>query len=248
MQHPPLPDDRSALFLDFDGTLADLVERPEAVRLDDTMRERIGALAERLGGAVALLSGRPIAEIDARLAPWVLPTAGVHGAERRSADGRLHHVEGPALDAARAVVEAAVAAHPGLWCEAKPGALALHFRVAPALEDFALHTMELAQRRVEGMALLRGKMVIELKPQRAGKGHALEAFLAEPPFAGRVPWVFGDDVTDEAAFDAALGRGGVAVKIGAGDTAAPYRIEGPASLGQWMQRALDGLRAALPAR
>ena len=243
MQHPPLPDDHSALFLDFDGTLADLAERPEAVRLDDTMRARIGALAERLGGAVALLSGRTIADIDAQLAPLTLPVAGVHGAERRSAGGALHHIAAPDLEAARAVVDAAVAAHPGLWCEAKPGALALHYRVVPALEDLALHTMELAQRRVDGMALLRGKMVIELKPQRAGKGHALKDFLREPPFEGRRPWVFGDDVTDEAAFDAALARGGVAVKIGPGDTAAPYRIEGPASLGMWLQRALDALRA-----
>ncbi len=246
-----MPDSGAALFFDFDGTLAPLAARPEAVRVDPAVPLLLRALADRLSGAVALVSGRPTAEIDAFLDPLVLPVAGVHGAERRGADGFLRRVATPALDAARAAVEPLVRADPRLLLEVKPGALALHYRAAPERENDCIAAMAEAARRVSGMALLCGKMVVELKPGRAGKGHALKSFLDERPFRARRPWMFGDDVTDESAFETTLALGGVAVKVGDGETLAPFRIAGPEALHRWMGEAvaaLDHRRQAALAR
>ena len=185
-----------------------------------------------------MVSGRPVAEIDHWLQPLRLPVAGVHGAERRGPDGFLRRIATPDLTPARALVEELVRRHPALLLEVKPGALALHYRQADALEDECLDTMTEALRRVEGLALLCGKKVVELKPRRASKGQAVRAFLDERPFRSRRPWVFGDDVTDEVAFETVLGLGGVAVKVGAGETLAPYRLADPAAL-----QALAGFRA-----
>jgi trehalose 6-phosphate phosphatase len=238
MQEPPLPDRGSALFLDFDGTLTDIAARPDAVSVAPALTRRLAALAHALGGAVAVVSGRPVAEIDHWLQPLRLPVAGVHGAERRGPDGFLRRIATPDLAPARAVLEALVHRHPALRLEVKPGAIALHYRQAEALEDECLAAMAEAQRRVEGMALMCGKKVIELKPRRASKGQAVRAFLDERPFRSRRPWVFGDDVTDEVAFETVLGLGGVAVKVGAGETLAPYRLADPAALHAWMDTVL----------
>ena len=241
MNAVPLPDAGSALFFDFDGTLADLQAHPDAVSIDADVRSCLAALARGLGGAVAVVTGRPVAEIDRQLAPLRLPVAGVHGAERRGPDGSLRRVATADLASARSLAEALVREHAGLYLEAKPGALALHFRQAPELEDLCVETMAEAARRVEGMALMHGKMVIELKPRNAGKGLAVRAFLEERPFRLRRPWMFGDDVTDEAAFEVVLAQGGVAVKVGDGESVAPYRIAGPAALLDWMRRSVHAL-------
>jgi len=238
MQEPPLPDRGSALFFDFDGTLTDIAEHPDAVVVMPGVTQRLATLARVLGGAVAVVSGRPVAEIDHWLQPLRLPVAGVHGAERRGPDGFLRRIAMPDLTPARLLVEELVRRHPALWLEVKPGALALHYRQADALEDECLATMTEALRRVEGLALLCGKKVVELKPRRASKGQAVRAFLDERPFRSRRPWVFGDDVTDEVAFETVLGLGGMAVKVGAGETLAPYRLPDPAALQDWLESAL----------
>lgn len=238
MQVPPLPDSGSALFFDFDGTLTDIAEHPDAVIVMPGVTQRLAALARVLGGAVAVVSGRPVAEIDHWLQPLRLPVAGVHGAERRGPDGFLRRIATPDLTPARVLVEELVRRHPALLLEVKPGALALHYRQADALEDECLATMAEALQRVDGLALLCGKKVVELKPRRASKGQAVRAFLDERPFRSRRPWVFGDDVTDEVAFETVLGLGGIAVKVGAGETLAPYRLADPAALQAWLDSAL----------
>jgi len=243
MQEPPLPDRGSALFFDFDGTLTDIAEHPDAVVVMPGVTQRLATLARVLGGAVAVVSGRPVAEIDHWLQPLRLPVAGVHGAERRGPDGFLRRIAMPDLTPARLLVEELVRRHPALWLEVKPGALALHYRQADALEDECLATMTEALRRVEGLALLCGKKVVELKPRRASKGQAVRAFLDERPFRSRRPWVFGDDVTDEVAFETVLGLGGMAVKVGAGETLAPYRLPDPAALQDWLESALARFEA-----
>lgn len=243
MQEPPLPDRGSALFLDFDGTLTDIAARPDAVSVAPAVTQQLAALARALGGAVAVVSGRPVAEIDHWLQPLRLPVAGVHGAERRGRDGFLRRIATPDLTPARMLIEALVRRHPALRLEVKPGALALHYRQAEALQDECMATMSEATRHVEGMALMCGKKVIELKPRRASKGQAVRAFLDERPFRSRRPWVFGDDVTDEVAFETVLGLGGVAVKVGTGETLAPYRLADPAALHDWLQRAVAQLTA-----
>jgi trehalose 6-phosphate phosphatase len=230
---PPIEGD-CAFFFDFDGTLAEIAAHPEAVEVVHSVPAALQALRVRASGAVAVISGRPVAEIDQHLRPLELPAAGVHGAERRRADGSWERVALPDTAAALAWLEPAVAPHPALRLERKPGALALHYRGADALEADCLAMMEHARRLVPDTVLMHGKKVIELKPAGADKGRAVDAFMAEPPFAGRRPWFFGDDVTDEAAFAAVQARGGVTVKIGEGETTAAWRLPDPAALRAWL--------------
>ncbi len=227
-----------ALFLDFDGTLVEIAAHPEAVIMPPGLVATLGRLKSRLGGAVAVVSGRPIAQIDRVLDPLVLCVAGVHGAERRRADGSVAWLMVPHLHAVEEAAAALARAHPALRLEFKRGSLALHYRQAPALEALCLETLSAAIARNPGLTLLRGKMVVEAKPAAASKGRAIEAFLEEPPFAGRRPVFIGDDVTDEAGFTAVQGRDGLGVKVGEGPSGASQRLASPAAMRDEMERAL----------
>jgi trehalose 6-phosphate phosphatase len=244
MLEPGFPDHGCALFFDFDGTLVDIAPRPDAVRLHEEVAPLLRRLAAPLGGALAVVSGRPVAEIDHWLHPLKLCVAGVHGAERRGADGYIRRIAISGLQDAAALIEALCRAHPALHMELKPGAIALHYRQAPELEDLCLSTMTLAGQRVEGMTLLRGKQVVEMKPRRASKGQAVRSFLEERPFRMRRPWFFGDDVTDETAFEAVQAMGGVAVKIGEGETLATHHLPDPDALRIWLVQAVESLAIA----
>jgi trehalose 6-phosphate phosphatase len=235
----PLLTSSCALFLDFDGTLADIASHPQAVSVHAQVPRRLAGLAALLDGALAVVTGRPIGEIDQFLAPLQLPAAGVHGTERRGADGTWHRLQAPPLDAVLPALRAFCKAHPGLLLEEKSGAVALHYRQAPTLEAQCLDVMVLAQQQLQDMALMRGKQVVEMKPRAAGKDAAVRAFLSEVPFRGRRPWFFGDDVTDEVAFEAVQGLNGVAVKVGAGTTCARHRVDNPASVAGWMEHILQ---------
>src|SRR5512140_1718942 len=203
-----------ALFLDFDGTLVDLAPQPEDVVVPAGLVATLQALAGYLGGAVALISGRPIAQIDEFLQPLRLPVAGVHGSERRSASGEVSLLSTHPLQHVEEVAAALVAQHPRLRIENKRGSLALHYRQAPELESLCLDTMQAAVEESPGLTLLRGKMVVEAKPGGASKGHAIEAFLHEPPFVGRSPVFVGDDATDEVGFATVQRLRGLGIKVG----------------------------------
>jgi trehalose 6-phosphate phosphatase len=219
-----------ALFLDFDGTLVDIAPEPGAVTVPSTLVPTLGALHGYLGGAVAVVSGRPIAEIDQFLAPLRLATAGIHGAERRSAAGELVRIDSLPLQVVEAAAAALAASHPALLVEHKHASLAVHYRRAPHLEAACVEAMQQAVDRSPGLTLLRGKMVVEAKPGAASKGNAIEAFLLEPPFAGRTPVFIGDDVTDEAGFSTVQRLGGLGVKVGEGPTVASERLADPGAL------------------
>ena len=243
MTRPPFPGPRAALFLDFDGTLAELAPQPDAVAVPADLPPLLGRLAGALGGALAVLSGRPVAEIDHQLQPLKLPVAGVHGVERRSADGRVQRLAVDGLPPLAAALQALVQAHEGLRLELKPGAIALHYRQAPDLEGLCRQAMARALASADGLVLLDGKRVLELMPQQASKGQALRLFLDEPPFLQRRPWFFGDDVTDESGFEAVQSLGGVAVKIGSGDSLARHRLADPQALRDWLAQALQRLES-----
>lgn len=232
-----------ALFLDFDGTMVDLAPQPHAVHVPQPLLVLLRELDSFLGGAVAVISGRPMQQIDGFLAPLRLPVAGVHGAERRGADGRLHLLDTHPLDHVEEAACTLAAEHPGLLVENKRGSLALHYRMAPELEELCLRTMQQAVDESTGLALMRGKMVVEAKPGGASKGHAIEAFLREPPFAGRTPVFIGDDVTDEVGFSTVQRLGGVGIKIGDGSTAAQHRVAHPAALRQELEAVLSARTA-----
>jgi trehalose 6-phosphate phosphatase len=244
---PGWPTRACALFLDFDGTLVDLAPTPDQVRTPSRLLALLAELESHLGGALAVVSGRPIADLDAQLQPLKLCAAGVHGAERRAGDGYLRRMTLAPLQDADALLTALCARFPALRLERKPGALALHYRLAPELEGVCVMAMQQAAQTSPGMSLMRGKMVVELKPARARKGAAVRSFLDTSPFRARRPWYFGDDVTDESAFEFVQSVGGVAVRIGPGETGAVYRLPDPAALHAWLEQAATRLADTGPA-
>jgi trehalose 6-phosphate phosphatase len=227
-----------ALFLDFDGSLVDLAPQPEAVVVPSGLVATLESLKNYLGGAIALISGRPIEQIDAFLRPLQLPAAGVHGAERRAADGAVTLMSTHPLEEVEAAALGLAAQHPQLRVENKRGSVALHYRQAPELERLCLETMQAAVERSPGLTLLRGKMVAEAKPGGASKGHAIEAFLQEAPFVGRTPVFVGDDFTDEVGFSTVQRLRGLGVKVGEGSTVAWQRLASPAALRYQLQAAV----------
>ncbi len=234
MSQLPRPHADSALFFDFDGTLVELAARPDQIVVAPDLSANLARLATRQGGALAVLSGRPLEQIDHWLQPARLPAAGVHGSERRGQDGRIFRLQVAGLDEVANRLQVWCDAHPNLLLERKPAAIALHYRGADELEASCVKEMEAAALELPDMTLMLGKKVLELKPKAANKGLALRAFLGEAPFAGRMPYFFGDDVTDEAGFEAVNALGGVAVKVGAGPSVASWRLPDPAAVRRWI--------------
>ena len=247
--HPPnLPEPRAdwALFLDFDGSIVDIAPTPDSVVVPETLPPLLLALREALGGAVAIVTGRPIAQIDAfHLGAAVPAVAGLHGLERRRADGAI--VRPPPDDGLRRIrapLEAFAAAHPGILLEDKRYSLALHYRLAPSLEDACRDVVDSAlEGGAEGWEILEGKMVFEIRPRGFTKGAAIEAFLGEPPFVGRIPVFCGDDTTDEDGFAVVNAQGGVSVRVGGcAVTRAAARIDTVADLLDWLARVAGSAR------
>ena len=236
-----------ALFLDFDGTLVDLAPQPEAVIVPSGLVGTLAALNKYLDGAVALISGRPIEQIDSFLQPLRLPVAGVHGTERRRSDGEVSLLSTHPLQLVEETAVTLQAQHPMLRVENKRGSVALHYRQAPELEPLCLRAMEAAVEESPGLTLLRGKMVVEAKPGGTSKGHAIEAFLQEPPFAGRMPVFVGDDFTDEVGFATVQRMQGLGIKVGEGSTVAWHRLASPADLRFELQRAVAAKAAKVSA-
>lgn len=227
-----------AIFTDFDGTLVEIAETPDGVEVPADLTQRIDRARQDFDNAFAVLTGREIADIDHFLSPLQLPVAGAHGAQRRRADGTFEDVDS-ALSADAAAIAKALQplaiANPGLLVEAKDGAVALHFRQVPEMENAVHLAMQEALLDHPRFTLMRGKMVLEARPAGIDKGAALRAFMQEEPFAGRTPIYIGDDRTDEDAFRAAQELGGVGIKLGSGETAARMRIADIASVHALLQ-------------
>lgn len=239
----PMPVQRMALFLDFDGTLVDLAERPEDVDVPAELPLLLKGLSERLDGALAIVTGRPLAAIDGFLGEG-LAAAGIHGLERRDAHGRTHELPFADIAPAVAALTPFVQAHPGTLLEPKHGAVALHYRQVPDLADACQAALLRAVQGIPGLALLHGKSVVEAKPAAATKGGAIATFMGETPFAGRKPVFFGDDETDESGFAWVQMHGGIGVKVGAGPSRAQHRVAGPAGVRAWL---LKESRSVAPA-
>jgi trehalose 6-phosphate phosphatase len=246
---PPTFARDTALFLDFDGTLVALAPRPQDVKVGSWVLPTLQQLQLALDGALALISGRPLVQLDSYLGALRPPAAGVHGMQRRRADGliRVHPDEPP--PGIGLALRALAHRHPALLVETKPGAIALHYRAAPELEAISRATMAAAVAEAPGWSVLQGHAVVEAKPSRVSKASALAAFMAEPPFAGRVPVMVGDDITDEDAIEAAIAAGGYGVIVGLAathPTRAAYRLGTPHDVGQWLARTLRALADSAP--
>lgn len=244
---PPWPPE-PAVFLDLDGTLIEIAESPDAVRPAARLEALLGRVAVATGNAVAIVSGRTVAEVDRLLFPHRLAVAGIHGLERRSARGELKHAAESIdwMDEARHAMERFTESHPGLLLENKGVSLALHYRGRPELENQVQHFV--AQLNLPVTAeRLQGRKVVEIKPRRMNKGTAIRAFMSEPPFAGRTPVFAGDDVTDESGFAVVNELDGISVKVGDGDTAANWSLPGVTNVLDWLDEGVSGLDASVNA-
>lgn len=205
------------MFLDVDGTLLELAASPEAVRVPAALRNTLELASLRESGALALVSGRSLDDLDRLFAPSRFPAVGEHGFERRDAHGRVTRarVDHRLLEPVRARLRAWLDDHDDLLLEEKTTALALHYRRAPHLQSEAREMMESAAAAVAPhYQLCTGKCVYELAPACCSIRAALEAFMSEAPFAGRVPVFVGDDETDEQGFDAVNALGGYSIRVG----------------------------------
>lgn len=230
---------RWALFLDVDGTLIELASTPDSVHVPDALKSLLDEVSTRLEGALALVSGRSIADLDRLFAPKKFCASGVHGAERREPTGEIvrAHLDTTTLDAVRDELAAFVSRHDGLLLEDKSFALAVHFRLAPELGDTVRAKVDSILERIgEQYTLQAGKCVYEIRPRAWSKGTAVRTFLAQAPFADRTPIYVGDDVTDEDAFRAVNELGGLSVRVGpAANTHAAFALHSVADVHRWLR-------------
>lgn len=235
---PPAVRSDWALFLDFDGTLVELGDDPAHARIDARMSSAVTAAREYLGGALALVSGRPMGQIDQRFAPETMAVAGLHGLQRRSAQGVLYSTTPtPALRRVAERLREAFAGEPRILIEDKDAALAVHYRLLREAAPSVFRVVEsLAHELGPGYRTLRGADVLELLPASVNKGTAVHEFMAEPPFAGRVPVFVGDDITDLDGFEAARQLGGMGIAVGA-RVVANFTLPDVATVYTWLKAA-----------
>jgi trehalose 6-phosphate phosphatase len=232
---PPQPQPGDALFLDFDGTLVEIASEPQSVVVGAPLRELLQHLQGRLAGAVALISGRPIADIDRQLRPLQLAAAGEHGAE-------IRHRPGSDIDAHQRLPAVVVAYAeqlqrelPEVLVELKAASVSVHFRAAPARQPEVEQRLQRLALDWPDYELLHGKMVVEFKPGAVDKGRAIRALAAQPPFRGRRPVFIGDDTTDEAGFGVVNELGGLSIRVGhRPNSAARYQLADVAAVHAWL--------------
>jgi trehalose 6-phosphate phosphatase len=204
-----------AFFLDIDGTLIDVAPTPSSVHVPPDLAELLSSLSARLSGALAIVTGRTIAEADRLLKPLELAAAGVHGAEMRvKAGGTVSSLTPTLDDALKSKIITVARMIPGVVVEDKGTGVAVHYRLAPESGPSLIKTVEaLAAERSGQLRICKGRMVVEILPSGISKGSALRRLAALPPFAKRVPVMVGDDVTDVEAFRAAEELGGFGLSV-----------------------------------
>jgi trehalose 6-phosphate phosphatase len=234
---PCLQLQQCCLFLDFDGTLVDIVERPDAVVVNASLINLLERLHATLEHRLAIVSGRSIAQLEAFFGTKStdLALVGSHGAEIRNGTQSVNAPRRPdALNGAEEFFTQAFALHPNVVIEIKSFGVAIHFRLDPSMEGTA--TKMAAEFAMDnGLELQRGNMMVELRTVGHDKGTAINALMSAPPFAGYSPIFIGDDVTDEPGFEACASNGGFGILVGPPrETAAQYRLENVAAVHQWL--------------
>jgi trehalose 6-phosphate phosphatase len=238
----PPPERGWAYFFDLDGTLLDIAPSPAEARMDEGVRNLLRRLYDATGGAVVLISGRSIADIDLLFPGGSLPVAGQHGLELRDHTGQhwTHDVPTVSLESARDRIAAVVEQNPGLLLEYKGLSLALHYRAAPHLAALSRDLVrELQEELGPDYTVQEGKAVVELKAGGRDKGAAVLEFMQDDRFRGRRPVFVGDDATDEFAFAVVNELGGVSIKVGPGETAARWRLPDASAVRAWLEAGLN---------
>ena len=232
-----------ALFLDVDGTLLEFAAHPAQVRASAGLVSLLQAVQDCLGGALAVISGREVTDLDRVFAPWQPWAAGVHGVEVRGPFGLRRHEPDPQVVARlRRRAAELTAALPGVWVEDKGVGVTLHHRAAPDADVAVREVAEaLAAELGGGYEIQPGVYTQELRPTGWDKGRAVLELMSMVPFTGRVPVVVGDDRTDEDAFAAVRRLGGTAVIVGdRPDTVATHRLADPAAVRAWLAELVEG--------
>lgn len=244
---PPAPASDWALFLDVDGSLLDIAPHPDHVHVPDDLVDALARVRRALGGALALVSGRTLQQLDALFSPLRLPAAGLHGLQLRDEGDAAPALASPppALRALREAGASIVQRFPGALVEDKGETLALHWRGAPEAADAM---RELAQAGLAALPHYRvqpGDHVLELRPDGFDKGTAIRHLLDTGPFRGRLPVFVGDDLTDEHGFAAVNALGGHSVLVGMrAPSVARFRLDNPQALRAWLLEAADRLTPA----
>lgn len=243
---PPLPvaGDAWALFLDVDGTLLPFRERPELVTVPAELGALLHALHQALDGALALVSGRPIEELQSLFEhpPW--PLAGLHGLQLKLPDGRVRQtpVRPESIRQLRHSARHLAEDLPGVRLEDKGIAVALHCRAAPAQYEALLSGCSQVVQALPGFELQPGQMVVEIKPAAMKKGHAVQSLMEVHPFLGRRPVYLGDDLTDEHAFATVNLENGITTRVGSREpTLAQFALRDPVDVQAWLSRLLDAI-------
>jgi trehalose 6-phosphate phosphatase len=243
MELPVLPDLRdlshSAILLDVDGTLLDIAPTPQAVQIPPRLCDTLAALRERVGGALALVSGRLISDIDTLFTPLRLPAVGGHGAEMRAhgkgdtIDQRAYSLE-PHLRAELATI---AKRHEGVLFEDKGSSIALHYRTVPKQGLSLNHDVKHAFAAWNDplIELLAGKAVLEIKHRGYNKGTGVRELMSFAPFNGRRPIYVCDDKTDEFAFAVMPEFDGIAVSVGRRISWVEHCIDSPATVRAWLE-------------
>jgi trehalose 6-phosphate phosphatase len=231
--------DPLALFLDVDGTLLEIAATPDRVRVPASLRNTLHLACVRERGAFALMSGRPLAELDQLFAPYRFPASGKHGLEVRLPSGQVIQpdIDPGVLDGARCWLRELPREHRGLLFEDKGVALAMHFRLVPWLESAVMVMMrEIVDDLGGRFVLRRGKCVIEIVPRGFNERRSIELFMQQREFAGRTPVFVGDDPSDEVGFHAINEMGGHSIRVGdLAETAARYRFSSVLTVAAWLR-------------
>ena len=229
-----------AILLDVDGTILDIAPTPRAVQVPESLRRTLAVVCEAVDGALALVSGRPLSDLDAIFAPLRLPAIGGHGAEIRPvAGGGTIERRAAGLDPRfKRTLQDIAAHHPGVMVEDKGYSIALHYRLVPKegpalVDEVGQACKAWADRSIEPLA---GKAVIEIKAAGFNKGTAVRELMNHPPFAGRTPIFIGDDKTDEDAFAVMPEFNGHAISVGQRVPGIEDQFESPAEVRSWLER------------
>lgn len=225
-----------AFFLDIDGTLADIAVTPADAFVNPYTLDTIRVLGDRTGGAVALISGRQLTDVDRMVSSSSLSAAGSHGAEIRLAGAcqSTGAVRSPLLDRLEDLIAARFSTAAGLLIERKPFSVAVHYRANPTLHDSVNTFLDSLVREDDRLTKLLGKQVAEIVPSNVNKGSAIATFMSHKPFEGRTPIFAGDDVTDEDGFKAVNELDGISIRIGPGPSCARHRFDDAAKFRIWL--------------
>jgi trehalose 6-phosphate phosphatase len=231
-----------AWFFDIDGTLVEIASLPSRIIVHDELLRAIARLHVLTGGAVSLITGRAISDVDRIFDLPDISIAGQHGLELRVSGGDItsHPVAEEALRPLRDQLSSAIAAHPGLVAEFKGMSIALQYRMAPALAGYSHRLLRsLGAKYAPNFVIQKGKRVVELKPAGADKGEVIRRLMTTEPFEGRTPVFVGDDLTDEAGFAIVNQMSGHSIKVGPGPTGARFRLRTVTQVRQWLSEGME---------